>query len=78
MVGVGGMLVSEDTVAPVEAIVVSNASARRGALEAAKLYADGISTHLVIPGWETDEVDDEIRGLGVPLLGPDDLIVSIL
>ena len=78
LVGAARMLVAEDTLSPVDMIVVSNASARDGALEAARLFADGISAQLVIPSWVSDGVDDEIRRLGVPLLSPTDLIASVL
>jgi uncharacterized SAM-binding protein YcdF (DUF218 family) len=78
LVGAARILVTEDALGPVDMIVVSNASARSGALEAARLYADGISAQLAIATWVSDAVDDEIRRLGVPLLSPTDLIESVL
>jgi uncharacterized SAM-binding protein YcdF (DUF218 family) len=78
LVAIGGALVAEDAVAPVDAIVVSNASARADALEAARLYREGISARLVIAEWERDPLDTEVQRLGVPYLDSTALARAIL
>jgi uncharacterized SAM-binding protein YcdF (DUF218 family) len=75
---IGTPLAVEDPVAPVDAIVVSNAIARADTLTAAALYHDGVSTHIVLPWWQPEPLDLEIQALGVPWLPPTDLAIAIL
>ncbi len=75
---VGTTLAVEDQLMPVEFIVVSNAIARADTLEAAALYHAGISTRIVLPWWQADELDLEIVKLGVPWLPPTELAQAIL
>jgi uncharacterized SAM-binding protein YcdF (DUF218 family) len=75
---VGRALVAEDPLVPVDAIVVSNAAARADALEAARLYRDGVSTRVVVPTWAPDPLDAELRCLGVPVLDVTALARAIL
>jgi uncharacterized SAM-binding protein YcdF (DUF218 family) len=78
LVAIGGALVAEDALAPADVIVVSNANARAAALEAARLYADGVSRRLVMAEWVHEPVDAEVQRLGVPLLAVTELARAIL
>jgi uncharacterized SAM-binding protein YcdF (DUF218 family) len=78
LVAVGGALVAEDALTPVEVIVVSSAAARADALEAAQLYHEGISHRLVVAQWVVDPLDAELRRLGVPYLDTTVLALAIL
>src|SRR5262249_32019613 len=53
---------------------------RRGAVEGYRLYRSGIGHRVLVASWasDSDDVDDEIRRLGVPLLPPDALARAIL
>jgi len=66
---VGRLLVSEDSLQPVQVIVISHANAIEDALEAARLYAEGYGTEVVVPAWEEPPLDLAIRGLGIPYFG---------
>ncbi len=68
LIALGGALVAEDPLAPVDVMFVSSASARADALEAARLYRDGIAPRLVLAEWIREPVDVEIERLGVPYL----------
>lgn len=78
LTAVGGALVADDALVPADVIVVSSASARADALEAARLYAAGISPRLVIAEWVREPVDVEIERLGVPFLHVTALARAIL
>jgi uncharacterized SAM-binding protein YcdF (DUF218 family) len=74
----GTAIVHEDALVPVDAVVVSNASVRAGALEAARLFRAGLTHRVVIPTWPADPVDGDLHRLGVPVLGPTQLAQTIL
>jgi uncharacterized SAM-binding protein YcdF (DUF218 family) len=76
--GAGALVVSEDPLGPAELMVVSNASARGDALEAARLYGAGISSRVVVLTWRAEPIDDEMRRLGVPYLPATELVHAIL
>jgi len=76
--GLGSLLVSEDPPQPVAVLAVSNAVASGDAMEAARLYREHISTHIVLFDEVREPVDEEVRRLGVPLLGTTDLARTIL
>jgi uncharacterized SAM-binding protein YcdF (DUF218 family) len=76
--GAGALLIAEDPVAPAAVVVVSNASARGDALEAARLYGTGLTRRIVVPPWTSDAVDDAVVALGVPYLRTTDLVLAIL
>lgn len=78
LVAMGELIVAEDALEPVDAIVFSTAAARGDALEAAQLYHDGISRRLVYAAWAYDPLDDELHRLGVPYLDVTALARSIL
>jgi uncharacterized SAM-binding protein YcdF (DUF218 family) len=78
LVAMGRALVVEDPLAPVDLLIVSNAAARADALEAARLYRDGISRRLAVSDWVVDSVTAEVRCLGIPLLDPTSLSRAIL
>ena len=71
-------LTVEDPVAPVDLIVVSMASGRADALEAAELYRAGVSRRFLLPYWQPEPLDLEIRRLGVPYLPITELAQAIL
>lgn len=74
----GDLLVREDPVEPVDAIVVSVASPAADALEAVRLYRQGIAPQVVLCTFASGPVDDEIRRLGVPRARPSELAKMIL
>lgn len=74
----GASLVHEDAREPVDVVVISNADVRGGALEAAALYRAHFAQRIVIPAWQDDPLDDELRALSVPALGPTRLAREIL
>jgi uncharacterized SAM-binding protein YcdF (DUF218 family) len=76
--GIGGALVAEDPLAPVQVIVVSTANARANALEAAALYHDAVAPRLAVLTWRHDAIDDELDRRAVHYPSPTDLAVMIL
>jgi uncharacterized SAM-binding protein YcdF (DUF218 family) len=78
MPAIAAPLTTEDTIVPVDVIVVSNAFARADTLEAADCFSAGVSRHIVLPFWQGDAVDREVQALGVPWLSPTELATAIL
>jgi uncharacterized SAM-binding protein YcdF (DUF218 family) len=78
LVAVGSALDAEDALVPVDVIVISSAAARQDALEAARLYHDGVSRRLVVAEWFDDPLDAELHRIGVPHLDVTALARSIL
>jgi uncharacterized SAM-binding protein YcdF (DUF218 family) len=76
--GVGGVLVAEDALAPVDVIAVSHANVRASALEAAALYRQGLGRRVVVAECKKDELDARLRELGVPYPASHELVVAIL
>jgi len=74
----GTAIVHEDVLGPADVVVVSNAAVRAGALEAAGLFRAGLARAVVIPTWPDEPLDDDLRRLGVPVLGPTRLARTIL
>ncbi|MCC6765476.1 MAG: YdcF family protein [Deltaproteobacteria bacterium] len=62
----------------VDAMVVSMATLRAAALEAARLHHDGISGRIVIARWRPEPLDEEMRRLAVPWLPPHELAAAML
>jgi len=64
----GAALVHEDPVRPSDVAIVSVASARGAALDAAKLYRRGLVREVWVTSWVADRVDRRLdeRGLGTP------------
>lgn len=75
---VGGALVAEDAIAPVEVIAASHADGRASALEAAALFREGVGRRVVVAEWERDPLTEKLRERGVPYLAPHELTVAIL
>jgi uncharacterized SAM-binding protein YcdF (DUF218 family) len=76
--GIGDLLIADDPLEHVEAIVVSQASGRADAFEAARLYHEGLAEHIVLPTWVPDPLDAEVRCLGLTFLSIPDLARAIL
>lgn len=76
--GLGAFLVTEDQLVPGGLAVVSNASVRAGALEAIRLFHDGIVSQVLIPEEPHDPLNEQLRQIGVPALGASELMRSIL
>lgn len=74
----GHLLVSEDAVEPVAVIATSMADPARDALEAARLYREGVAGEIVLCTYASGSVADDVRRLGVPLLRPTELARAIL
>lgn len=74
----GRLLIREDPVTPVEMIIVSNADPAADALEAARMYRDGVSQAIVVPSWIPEPLDAELRQLGVPHLRTTELAQAVL
>src|SRR5262245_57499556 len=72
------ILVSEDVPTRADVIVVSYASAKAGALEAARLFGDGLAPRVVIAEWASDPMDEEVRRLGAPVMGPTEVLTTVL
>lgn len=62
----GAALVHEDPVRPADVVIVSVASMRGAALDAAKLYRRGLVREVWVPRWATIPIDRRLdkRGLG--------------
>ncbi len=78
LVAVARALIAEDALVPVEAIVISSAAVREDALEAARLYHEGISRRLIVAEWFDDPLDGELHRIGVPQLDVTALARAIL
>jgi uncharacterized SAM-binding protein YcdF (DUF218 family) len=78
LTGMGRMLIREDPLRPVEMMVVSNADPAGDALEAARLYHQGLSPVIVLPQWISEPLDDELQRLHVPHLRTTDLAMAVL
>lgn len=74
----GGVLVAEDPLAPADVVVVSNASLKGAAVEAARLYASGIGRRIVVAPWVADPIDAALRARGVTIPDPAALARDIL
>lgn len=75
---IGAGLTVDDAPAPAAVLVVSMAALRLAALEAARLYHDGITRRIVIARWQAEPLDDGMRRLAVPWLPPHELAAAIL
>jgi uncharacterized SAM-binding protein YcdF (DUF218 family) len=78
LVAVGSLLVTEDPFAPVDVVILSNASVRAGALEGLTLYREGHAPRLALLQWRTELVDAALRREGIRVLDPTALARSIL
>lgn len=74
----GALLIAEDPLTPAQVMVVSLASPAADALEAARLYRDGISPVILVPTWVQEPIQDEVRRLGIPILTPTALVTAVL
>jgi uncharacterized SAM-binding protein YcdF (DUF218 family) len=74
----GGVLVAEDALAPVDVIAVSHANVRASALEAAALYHEGIGRRFVVAECKKEAFEERLDELGVPHLTSHELVVAIL
>jgi len=75
---VGGALVAEDPLAPVDVIAVSHANVRGTALEAAALMRDGVGRRVVVAAGRRDDVDLYLADIGVVVPTPQDIATEIL
>jgi uncharacterized SAM-binding protein YcdF (DUF218 family) len=78
LTAVGEALTVDDPVAPVDVVVLSLASARADALEAADLYRTGVTPRIVLCRWQQEPLDEELARLGVPWLPVHELAAAIL
>jgi uncharacterized SAM-binding protein YcdF (DUF218 family) len=78
LTGIGTALTADDPVAPAAVIVSSLAAVRADALEAAKLYRDGVAPRVVLCRWQAEPLDAEMRRLGVPWLTAHELAAAVL
>jgi uncharacterized SAM-binding protein YcdF (DUF218 family) len=78
LIGAAHVLVAEEPPVPAEVMVVSIASPKAAALEAAYLYQQQISTRVVLLTWITEPIEDEVRQLGIAYPSPTDLARMIL
>ena len=74
----GHVLVSEDAIAAADAIVVSMGGENAAAVEAGQLYEQRIAPLILLPVWNEDGVEDELRKLGFPRYAPPGILPSIL
>lgn len=75
---IGGALVAEDALAPVDVIAVSHANVRGTALEAAALLREGIGRRVVVAEGRRDETDRHLAEIGVVVPAPQDVAIEIL
>lgn len=75
---IGGALVAEDALGPVDVIAVSHADVRATALEAAALYREGVARRVVVAEAREDPLDRQLDALGVVLPSSHELAVAIL
>jgi uncharacterized SAM-binding protein YcdF (DUF218 family) len=78
LTAVGRILIAEDALRRAEMIVVSNADPAADALEAARLYRQGLSAAIVLPRWISEPLDGELRRLHVPHLRTTELALAVL
>jgi uncharacterized SAM-binding protein YcdF (DUF218 family) len=78
LTAVGRMLIAEDPLRPAEMIVVSTADPAADALEAARLYRQGLSAAIVLPQWIAEPLDGELQRLQVPHLRTTELAMAVL
>lgn len=78
LAAIGGWLTVDDRPTTAAVMVVSLAAGRGDALEAARLYHDGVSARIVLARWQDEPLDDEMRRLGVPWVPPHELAVAVL
>jgi hypothetical protein len=74
----GAALVHEDPLVPADVAVVSMASVREAALDAAKLQRRGIVREIWIPRWRPDAVDRRLDALGVQVTPPHEFARTII
>jgi len=74
----GGALVAEDALTPVDVIAVSHANVRGTALEAAALVRESLGRRVVVAEGRRDEVDRWLAEIGVVVPAPQDIAVEIL
>lgn len=65
---IGALIVNEDPLTPADVIVVSNSLARATAFEAALLFKQHTSSHIVMTEWVHDPLVERTRELGIPYL----------
>jgi len=65
LVRVGETIVAEDPTRVADVVFVSSANVRAGALEAARLYREGLGKRIAVSRWREEPVDVTIRSLGV-------------
>lgn len=74
----GDALVHEDALRPADVAVVSMASPREAALDAAKLARRGLVREIWVPRWRADAVDRRLDALGVRVARPHDVVRAVL
>ena len=75
---VGGALVWEDPLVPVDVIAVSHADVLESALEAAALHREGLGRRIVVAEWRREEFRDQLDAIGVVVPAPHELARTIL
>jgi uncharacterized SAM-binding protein YcdF (DUF218 family) len=65
LVAIGALLVTEDPLAPVDVLVVSNTTFRASALEGVMLYREGRAPRIVLLEWHADRVDEALAREGI-------------
>jgi uncharacterized SAM-binding protein YcdF (DUF218 family) len=78
LMGVAHILVAEAPPVPAEVMVVSIASAKEAALEAAALYQQQISARIMLFTWASEATDNMVRQLGIAYPSPTELARMIL
>jgi uncharacterized SAM-binding protein YcdF (DUF218 family) len=61
----GAALIAHDPLVPADVAIVSMASPRAAALDAAKLYRRGVVRQIWVPRWHDEPVDRRVAALGV-------------
>jgi uncharacterized SAM-binding protein YcdF (DUF218 family) len=74
----GAALVHEDALLPTDVVVVSLASVREGALDAAKLHRRGMVREIWVPRWHVDGVDRRLDALGVHVPRPHEIARTVI
>ena len=78
LVGAAELIVDEDPVTPAQIIVPSHSMSQETALEAAMLYEQQVSAHVVMTDWIEEPVADSMRSLGIRALDTTQLNKYIL
>lgn len=78
LVAVGSLLVTEDPPAPVDVVVVSNATVLASALEGVMLYREGRAPRLALLQWRTGPIYEVLRREGIDIPNPTAVTRSIL